>query len=148
MSPFVGCLFFTRSLLYVSLPAIIPDQASLKLGTKWRRFSSFLLMCRVTTKMLPNQRSMHSPTHLHICIDMHLICTMSFYSEFHLPIVPVLLLTMHCIEALRVCCWEWLILLQMHIHSHDLMQSALIFDYSPFYHWPSCQPNLFVATTF
>ena len=29
-------------------------------------------------------------THLHICINMHLICTMSFYSEFHLPIVPVL----------------------------------------------------------
>ena len=70
--------FTTRSLLYISLPAIIPEQASLKLGTKWRRFSSFLLMYRVTTKMLPKQRSMHFPTHLHICIDMHLICTMSF----------------------------------------------------------------------
>ena len=68
-------------------------------------------------------------------------------------------LTMHCIEALCVCCWEWLILLQMHIHSHDLMQWALIFgsvillfvlkyvsDYSPFYHWPSFQFNLFAAT--
>ena len=28
--------------------------------------------------MLPKQRSMHFPAHLHICIVMHLICTMSF----------------------------------------------------------------------
>ena len=123
----VRCWRFTRSSLYISLPAIIPDQASLKLGTKWRRFSSFLLMCRVTTKILPNQRSMHFPNsfaymHKHAS-NMHnefLFWVSSSYCSCSF-------LTMHCIEALCVCCWEWLILLQMHIHSHNLMQWALIF---------------------
>ena len=32
----------------------------------------------------------NSFAYMHICINMHLICTMSFYSEFHLPIVPLL----------------------------------------------------------
>ena len=32
----------------------------------------------------------NSFAYMHICINMHLICTMSFYSEFHLRIVPLL----------------------------------------------------------